>query len=379
MSPDPQPPSSCDPLTDDELVEFVERVFAPRGSDRGLALLFDRPDERLPDHEDWRQRRDLARDWAERLGRREKELGMPVRLYSYRNVRTNNADLPPLLRQEDSGEERPTEEIFRANTLFLALTELSATAPLKVAAPRYDLRAGTMPGFRAAMLPALRIDAVEVDRRCRVLADLLSRASHAVIRFRVAGTTHRLDLDLRFRVGHSSGGLLRLPGTAGNVPSGESYIVPYEGERAGDPSGSRGTLPVQFEDGMVVYEVANNRVIRVSGEGPAVERERAALAQEPAYANLAELGLGVLGAFGIQPIGEVLLDEKLGPHIAFGRSDHFGGQVGPSHFSSPDRVVHIDRVYLPETQPDVDLYELSLCLPEGDVNLIRNSRWVLEL
>lgn len=77
------------------------------------------------------------------------------------------------------------------------------------------------------------------------------------------------------------------------------------------------------------------------------------LAKEPAYANLAELGLGVLAAFGVKPVGSVLLDEKLGLHIAFGRSEHFGGQVGPDAFSSPEAVVHIDRVYVPETQPDV--------------------------
>ena len=55
-----------------------------------------------------------------------------------------------------------------------------------------------------------------------------------------------------------------------------------------------------------------------------------------------ELGLGVLAAFGVKPIGKVLLDEKLGLHIAFGRSEHFGGRVGPGNFSSPDAVIHID-------------------------------------
>jgi phosphoribosylaminoimidazole-succinocarboxamide synthase len=33
--------------------------------------------------------------------------------------------------------------------------------------------------------------------------------------------------------------------------------------------------------------------------------------------------------------------EKLGLHIAFGRSDHFGGQVGAAKFSKPEEVVHV--------------------------------------
>ena len=40
------------------------------------------------------------------------------------------------------------------------------------------------------------------------------------------------------------GGLLLEPGTAGNLPSGETYIVPYEGEIDGDPTASRGQMPV---------------------------------------------------------------------------------------------------------------------------------------
>ncbi len=89
--------------------------------------------------------------------------------------------------------------------------------------------------------------------------------------------------------------------------------------------------------------------------------EAALLAVEPAYSDLAELGLGVLADIGVEPIGSVLLDEKPGLHIAFGRSEHFGGHVGPDAFSSPEAVVHIDRVYVPETHPDI-LPRASTCV-----------------
>ena len=70
-----------------------------------------------------------------------------------------------------------------------------------------------------------------------------------------------------------------------------------------------------------------NKAVRVLSSGPASEEEADHIAREPAYANLSELGLGVLGDFGLNPTGSILLDEKLGLHIAFGRSDHFGGTV----------------------------------------------------
>ena len=52
--------------------------------------------------------------------------------------------------------------------------------------------------------------------------------------------------------------------------------------------------------------------------------------------------------------------EKLGLHVAFGRSEHFGGTVGPDDFSAPDRVIHLDRVYIPEVQPRVIVREVDL-------------------
>jgi hypothetical protein len=77
------------------------------------------------------------------------------------------------------------------------------------------------------------------------------------------------------------------------------------------------------------------------------------------------LGFGVLGAFGLFPIGKILLDEKLGLHIAFGRSEHFGGRIGPEDFSSPEEVIHLDRIYIPETQPRIKVASLVLHMENG--------------
>jgi leucyl aminopeptidase (aminopeptidase T) len=317
---------------------------------------------------------------------------MDVALYWYRNVRSNNADLPPGAWRHLEGSPpasadelndtsaAPLEEILAAHEIIMAPTEFSATAPLKVLAPRLGFRAATMPGFGPAMVPALRLDYTEIDRRVRFLKALLDRAVLAELSFDVDGAwAATLMLDLRRRTAQASGGLLPDPGTAGNLPSGEAYIVPYEGEERGDPSGSAGLLPVQLGDEVVVYEVESNRAVRVASGGPESRREAEKLAKEPAYGNIAELGLGILGDFGIQPVGEVLLDEKLGLHIAFGRSDHFGGQVGPLQFSRPEAVVHQDRVYVPALQPRVVPARVDLQREDGKwLALMRDGRFVID-
>lgn len=384
-------------LTETELVELVRGVFHPdrAAGDRSLAVLVDLPDEALPDSATWRERRSLAAAWAATLGGARARLGLDeVLLCAYRNVRANNADLPARIAVVPDGAALPAdasgleegwhvdlEALLARCTIFIAMTELSATAPLKVAGRRGTIRAVTMPGFTSAMIPALRLDYGQINRRVDHLKRLLDEAEGAEIEFRTdAGREHRLHLDLRHRTAHASGGLQRSPGNVGNLPSGEAYIVPYEGEVEGDPSRSAGELPVQLGDEVVVYRIERNRAVEVRSEGPRSEQEREALAREPAYANLAELGFGVLSDLGVQPCGEILLDEKLGLHIAFGRSDHFGGQVGPKHFSSPSAVVHIDRVYVPATQPRVTAARLDLLFAGGRrLRLMAGGAYVVAL
>ena len=378
-------------LTSEELLALVQRVFLPGPGDKGLAILVDLPDAVVPDDAAWIARRATAQAWAEALDSRAAELGFPTCLILYPNVHTNNGDMPacgwihaggPL---PDSAEalapERgvPFPELYARNTILLALTHFSSTAPLKMAARTFPIRAATMPGFCLGMVPALRLDYTEVNRRVLLLKGLLDRATGARLLFRHPGGDARLNLDLRFRSGHASGGLLPLAGVAGNLPSGEAYTVPYEGERPGEPSRTEGMLPVQFGEEVVLYRIQGNVAVAVVPGGPESVREAAHLAAEPAYGNLAELGLGVLAMFGVKPIGQVLLDEKLGLHIAFGRSEHFGGQVGPAQFSSPEAVVHIDRVYVPETQPDIQVLSLDLDLEDGTaLPLMRDGKYVLD-
>ena len=376
-------------LSGEQLAALVERVFRLRPTDRALAILVDLPDAARPDTAAWRERREMAAGWAGRLVPMQERLGMDVHLVLYRNVRTNNADLPesawlhgskplPATADElDPAAQVSFSGIFQSHSILIAVTELSATAPLKLMGRNYSFRAATMPGFSPAMIPSLRLDYQEINRRVLELKALLDRAEGANLVFQVEnGPECRLFLDLRHRTAHASGGLLHDPGTAGNLPSGEAYIVPYEGEVQGDPSRSSGQLPVQFGEEVVIYEIDRNSALRVTGSGKAARFEADHIVREPAYGNIAELGLGVLSDFGVEPCGSLLLDEKLGLHIAFGRSDHFGGRIGAAQFSRPEEVVHIDRVYLPSVQPRVHVRSVDLHAPGFDMPLMRDGKFV---
>jgi hypothetical protein len=377
----PSPNEALDTVTDAlsaaDLSALVARVFAPTAEDEHLGIMIDLPDEQVPDDAAWAARRAIAVAWASLLEEQAAVVGYHTRLLLYPNVHTNNGDLPDRCWIHEGGPVPSTAdgldpaaatsmaEVFDTHPMIIAVTRFSATAPLKMAARKHPMRAATMPGFTAEMIPALRLDYTEVDRRVGILKALLDKATGADLVFRHPAGEDRLHLDLRHRTGHASGGLFPARGTAGNLPSGEAYIVPYEGEREAGPSRSAGVLPVQFRSEVVRYRIESNRAVEVLTRGPESDSEAALIAADPAYANLAELGLGVLAAFGIEPIGEVLLDEKLGLHIAVGRSEHFGGQVGPDAFTSPDAVVHIDRVYVPEAQPDVLPVSVDLCFADG--------------
>ena len=377
------------PLAEKELADLVRAVFPGHPEDRGLAVLVDVPRDAARDNPDWAARRAMAEDWARRL--RAGAASVPldeVHLIAYPDVGSNNADLPAdayvvgsRLPAEasglpSSGIRTPFEALFRDVPLFLAPTEYSTTAPLKNAAARHGLRAATMPGFSEKMVPALRVDYGEVGRRVGLIKERLDRAEEAEIEFVKDGLEpHRMLFDLRFRTAHESSGRFPKKGTAGNLPSGEAYIVPYEGER-NEASRTRGELPVEIAGEVLVFAVEANRAVAVRPAatlGPAWNEEASRLRREPAYGNMAELGFGVLGDFGLEPVGEILLDEKLGLHVAFGRSDHFGGQVGPAAFSRPEEVVHLDRIYIPAAQPRVAVFSVVLRYPDGAEEILMSE------
>ena len=366
-------------LSTTDIKNLIQSVFSIRQEDKNLAIIVDVPDNTIPDNEDWKKRRELAADWHQKLTMVKSELGLEqADLIYYPNAHSNNADLPktayfyqgnPIEIDASTlfskGETFDFEPKLAQYQIMLAPTEFSATAPLKLLSKKHGFRAATMPGFSPDMIPSLKLDYEEINRRVYQIKQYLDDATAMDIHFSTTeGKNYQIYFDLRFRTAHASGGRFPEPGVAGNLPSGESYIVPYEGEK-GEKSQSRGLLPVQFGEEIVLYQIEENVARKVLSDGKKSLEEAKKLKEEPAYGNIAEIGFGVLKDFGVQPTGEILLDEKLGLHIAFGRSDHFGGAVGVKNFSKPGNVVHIDRIYIPETQNKIMPEKVELTFEDG--------------
>lgn len=358
-----------------QLRDLLRSVFALGATEQGIALLVDLPGGTAADNPAWARRRTFAAEWFTMLQEHRAELPFRNVLYCvYPNVGTNNGDLPDQCIYAGSAEEYAwlpngrtgnLKELLAMCSVVLAPTEFSATAPLKNLARTMGFRGATLPGFTMEMVPSLLLDYEKVHARVEQFKQRMDAAEAVRIVLETGGKACESLFDLRHRTGHASGGLIRQGGQVGNLPSGEAYIVPYEAEKPGDPSRTSGLLPVQFGSELVFYRLEGNRAVEVLSQGPASDRERALLLAEPAYANIAEVGMGVLGEWGVQAVGSILLDEKLGLHIAFGRSDHFGGVTSPAMFSDPSKVVHIDRVYVPSSQPLVAVRLIEFHYPDG--------------
>jgi len=318
-------------------------VFDPQ---QGEVVTFavDLPRDDIPDHEGWSARRAMADRWRGAMAEIATERDFEVRpILTFEASGANNADLPAKGRL--GNDDVNLLEALKASTLVIAMTEFSATAPLaNLADAEDDFRAASMPGVQERMEgTALAADYSKVAARCKAIYDIMDGAVLCDVLF---STGHRCCFDLRHRTPEMDDGFLPR-GKEGdriiNLPSGETYVVPYEGEFEAVPSWTAGTIPVMEDEELVLFHVVANTVVIVEGEGSVAERYAAFFDADPARANIAEVAFGVNDRAEVT--GEVLEDEKAGFHWAFGRSDHLGGVVGVEDFESPESVVHQDIVY----------------------------------
>jgi hypothetical protein len=361
-----------------DLERFVRDVFDPVPGER-VAVAVDEPTADAPDSDAWRERRAMAEDWRrgmESLGERVGFRTLP--LVTFAATGRHGADFPPHL--SVGGERRPVGAVLDETNLLLAMTEFSMTGALVDACkerPGADVfRAASMPGVRRWMEESsLAADYAEIQRRCRVLKSLFVRSEAVQVEF---STGHRCTFDLRFRVPESDDGYLHRDKNDDipviNLPSGETFEVPYEGERDGEPSRTEGDLPVREADGTAVFRVEANRIVGVTGDPAAAARWTRYFEDDPARGNVAEVAFGCNDLARVT--GNVLEDEKAGFHWAFGRSDHLGGTVGIARFRSPETVVHQDIVYAAGSP--IEIVRADLVADDGArTSVIRDGRYTM--
>lgn len=359
-----------------DLHKFFADVFDPQPGETAL-ILIDIPHGTIADTAAWDRRRVMATRWHDALRTlgAQRHFGV-LPLVSYPATGAHNAQLPPQGYQ--GGRSVELEAIGELATLVLAMTQFSASAPLIGWTQRFPhLRVASMPTVAPEMeTTALAADYTQIARSCARLRDKLAAANHAKIAF---SNGDQLLLDLRFREAHVDDGQLRpnkAPPRLVNLPSGEAYTALYEGEHADVPSATRGVLPVEWRGEIVRLEIDSNRVVDVLGRGEAADDLHNFLTLDTARRNVAELGLGCNPAAHVW--GNVLEDEKAGPHIALGRSEHLGGVVGPDSFENPRHIWHQDFIYARECP--IHVVELKLVGIHGQEELLMfNGHYMEEL
>lgn len=356
-----------------ELRKLLTGVFRTEPGEVVLVAC-DLPHDSIADHAKWRDRRAMAAEWREAFVELGRAGGFEVRpLLTFAATGANGADLPT--NGTLGGAEVAMSQALLGCTLALFLTEFSATAALDgFCRKKEDFRAASMPGLERRMeQSALSADYGEVARRCAILDEALKGADLLEVRF---STGQRCVFDLRWRKAEVDDGYLPRSKQGDriiNLPSGETFIVPYEGEQAGEVSRTEGQLPVEVAGELVVLSVAANRIQKIEGGGPEAGSLRAFFAADPARANIAEVAFGCNDWAAVT--GNTLEDEKAGFHWAYGRSDHLGGVVGVKAFLDPANVVHQDIVYA-KGNP-IQVAEATMLGPSGRKLVIRDGAYVV--
>ena len=107
-------------------------------------ILVDLPNKLIPDTDEWKDRRKITGEWFSQLREgTEKTAFTSVNLCCYENVGSSNNELPnAVVLTDDANREMslnegsvvPLEEILKSSFVVIALTQFSATAPLKILA-----------------------------------------------------------------------------------------------------------------------------------------------------------------------------------------------------------------------------------------------------
>ncbi|HVN74918.1 MAG TPA: hypothetical protein VMT19_01280 [Thermoanaerobaculaceae bacterium] len=357
-----------------DLVKLLTDVFDPQAGEV-VTVACDLPASLGQDTPAWQERRAMAGEWHRAFVALGRGRGFTTRpLLTYQATGANNSDLPKS--GSMAGQTVALQETLLQGTLAVFLTEYSATAPLDaLAKTKDDFRAASMPGAERRMeRTALSADYKEVARRCRILETALKGALSLEVAF---STGHRCVFDLRFRKPEVDDGVLPRfkPGDRViNLPSGETFIVPYEGEQAGSRSQTAGMIPVRQGQELMTFAVEENRIVKVEGNGPAARAMRAFFAADPARTNVAEVAFGCNE--WAEVTGNVLEDEKAGFHWAYGRSDHLGGAIGVAKFVQPETVVHQDIVYA-KGNPIQVAEAAAIWADGGRTRILRNGAYVV--
>ncbi|MGG0657783.1 aminopeptidase [Rummeliibacillus pycnus] len=233
------------------------------------------------------------------------------------------------------GEEPPAEvaqKMLNYEVVF-CLTKYSLTHTLaRRNANEIGTSVITMPGITEDMFinGAMRADYSRVEKETLEQADKLTTFANVKIQ---TGEMYELSIPIGTRKGIPSSGVFREKAASGNLPSGEAFIAPLEGEANGEILITGSIAGIGLVNEPVLITIENGRLINATGEQG---KHLLEILGEGNGRMLAELGIGT--NYEARIIGRILEDEKAYNtiHVAFGSNHTFGGTIQAD--------VHIDCV-----------------------------------
>lgn len=313
-------------MNKEEKIKMFKDVFAPKPGEKVL-FLYDVPHDEIKDNDRWKECRVMVKEWYDIFNEMGNEIGFSVDIINYPSTGLHNSPVP-----------KDIINAARNSNLVIVMVEFSASSSILPVCHEKDskTRAASMHPERRMERTAFRANYPEVKRYANKIKKILEKSIGAQIKF---STGDRLYMDLRNRPSHADEGECTKTGHAINFPSGEAFKAPYEGINDEviefGESKTEGILPASYDGELVRYIVKNNRIVEVKGEGENAKKMRSFFDEKESRKNIAELGIGCNPNAVVS--GNILEDEKVGLHIAYGMSCHFGGKV--------DSDVHFDIVY----------------------------------
>lgn len=236
--------------------------------------------------------------------------------------------LVEILPRTTNGEEPPPEiaDLMTKVDVVLCPTSKSLThTDARRAASAAGARVGTLPGVtEEIMVRCMNADYHRIAARTERICASMERTKN--IRVQAPAGTDML-LPVSGRRAHASSGLFREKGQWGNLPTGEAYLAPLEGQSNGVVvvDGSMAGVGVTLEPIRIV--VRDGYAAEITG-GSEADALRALLEPHGQDGrNVAEFGIGTNDRAILT--GVILEDEKvMGTiHMAFGDNKSMGGTV----------------------------------------------------
>ncbi len=211
-------------------------------------------------------------------------------------------------------------------------------------------RYASMPLFDFAMIEGpMGTDWKALSKKTRAIAKMVNGAETVEV---TTPNGSGLTVSKKGRKALADTGILTRPGAFGNLPAGEVFFAPLEGN-------ARGVLvlewaPTRQLNKAVTLLIRDGLVQEVSGDDPYAAVLKAKLAERPDNRNIAEFGIGT-NSMAKRPDNILESEKILGTiHVALGDNSSFGGKI-----STP---FHQDFVFFRPTVTLVGKDNSRICL-----------------